>query len=205
MDKKNNGNNNRGNHFLSDSDENHTKVAVEMKKLLSILAILFITIPLFAQNYVVRRVIDSNTLELSDGEIVRLVGVGILKANTKEETEAKDFIKNLVEGKEIRLEFDVQKRDKNGLLLAYVYVPVHSYSYVARDKDGNLPDFNAWDVANSFSDEPKGMAVSPELLNAYIIRNGYAIPITNPPNVRYVTLFEKFYQEAREKKRGLWK
>ena len=115
-------------------------------------------------------------------------------------------VKSLVEGKEVRLEFDVQKRDKSGWLLAYVFVPVYSYSHISRDENGNLPDFNPWDIADSFSSDPDdAMGVLPEMLNAYIIRNGYATPITIPPNVKYAELFKKFYQEAREKKRGLWK
>lgn len=159
----------------------------------------------FAETYTVKRVIDGDTLELANGETIRLIGIDIPEADTKEATEVKNFIKSLVEGKEVTLEFDVQERDKYGRLSAYVYVPVHSYSYIARDEDGNLPDFNPWDVADSFLDEPKGMGVLPELLNAYIIRNGYASPMTIPPNVKYAELFEKFYREAREKKRGLWR
>lgn len=156
-------------------------------------------------NILVTKVIDSNTLELSNGETLRLIGVGVPEADTKEAEVAKDFVKSLIEGKEVRLEFDVQERDKSGRLLVYVYVPVHSYSYIARDKDGNLPDFNPWDVADSFSDKSKGMGVLPELLNAYIIRNGYATSMTVSPNIKYAELFEKLYQEAREKKRGLWR
>ena len=176
-----------------------------MKKLLFVLAILLLTFPLFAETYTVKRVIDGDTFKLSNGETVRLIGIDVPEADMKEATEAKDFVTSLVEGKEVKLEFDVQEKDKYGRLLVYVYVPVHSYSYIARDTDGNLPDFNAWDVADSFSDEPKGMEVLPELLNAYIVRNGYATPITIQPNVKYAELFEKLYQEAREKKRGLWK
>lgn len=161
--------------------------------------------PFFAETYTVKRVINGNTLELSDGEKVRLIGIDVPEVDTKETAQTKDFIKSLVEGKEVKLEFDVQERDKSGRLLAYVYVPVHSYSYIARDKDGNSPDFNPWDVADSFSDKPKGMGVLPELLNAYIIRNGYATPMTIPPNVKYADLFQKLYQEARENKRGLWR
>lgn len=176
-----------------------------MKKLLFVvLAMFFFVAPLFAETYTVKRVIDGDTLELSNGEKIRLIGINIPEVDTKK-TETRDFIKSLVEGKKVRLEFDVQKRDKSGWLLAYVFVPVYSYSHISRDGNGNLPDFNPWDVADSFSDEPKGMEVLPELLNAYIVRNGYATPITIQPNVKYAELFEKLYQEAREKKRGLWK
>ncbi len=35
---------------------------------------------------------------------------------------AADFTRKLVEGKEVKLEFDVSQRDKYGRLLAYVYL-----------------------------------------------------------------------------------
>jgi len=195
-----------------------------MKKLLPILAILFLTTPLLAETYTVKYVIDGDTLELSNGETVRLIGIDTPEVYSSDKLdrdskrtgkdietiiamgkEASDFVRGLVEGKEVKLEFDVQKRDKYGRLLAYVYVPVHSYSHISRDANGNLSDFELWDVADTFSDEPKGIAVTAEFLNAYIIRNGYATPMTVPPNVKYAELFEKFYREAREKKRGFWK
>jgi len=41
-------------------------------------------------------------------------------------------------------------------------------------------------------------------VNAKIVEEGYASLMTIPPNVRYADLFLKLYQEAREKRRGLW-
>ena len=43
------------------------------------------------------------------------------------------------------------------------------------------------------------------MLNKEIICNGYAMPLTVPPNVKYEEEFRKCYREARENKRGLWK
>ena len=42
-------------------------------------------------------------------------------------------------------------------------------------------------------------------LNAHLIKNGYAMVMTVPPNVKYAGQFVKLQQEARNKKRGLWK
>ena len=42
------------------------------------------------------------------------------------------------------------------------------------------------------------------MLNEVIVRNGYASPMTYPPNVKYVQLFKNAYQKAREEGRGLW-
>jgi micrococcal nuclease len=42
------------------------------------------------------------------------------------------------------------------------------------------------------------------MLNEVIIREGYASPMTIPPNVKYQEKFRDAYREAREAKRGLW-
>jgi len=43
-----------------------------------------------------------------------------------------------------------------------------------------------------------------KMLNEEIVKAGYAIIMTIPPNVKYKNRFLKAYQEARESKRGLW-
>ncbi len=42
------------------------------------------------------------------------------------------------------------------------------------------------------------------MLNEEIVKAGYANVMTIPPTVKYKDRFLKAYQEAREKKRGLW-
>ena len=42
-------------------------------------------------------------------------------------------------------------------------------------------------------------------LNARLLREGYAMVLTVPPNVRYAEQFVKLARRAREKGRGLWK
>ncbi len=76
----------------------------------------------------VTRVIDGDTLLLSNGERVRLIGVDTpelchpLKPVQYFAREASEFTREMVEGKKVRLEYDWQKRDKYGRLLAYVYL-----------------------------------------------------------------------------------
>jgi micrococcal nuclease len=43
-----------------------------------------------------------------------------------------------------------------------------------------------------------------KMLNEEIVKAGYAMIMTIPPNVKYKDRFLKAYQEARESKRGLW-
>ncbi len=42
-------------------------------------------------------------------------------------------------------------------------------------------------------------------VNAELVKNGYAMVMTIPPNVKYADEFVKHQQEARENNRGLWK
>jgi len=136
----------------------------------------------------VKRAIDGDTLQLEDGERVRLIGIDTPEMHesdklyrdsqrTKQDIRtikelgrrAYAFTKNLVEGKRVSLEFDMEKHDKYGRLLAYVYL-----------KDGTF-------------------------VNADIVKQGYASLMTFPPNVKYADLFLKLYREAGENRRGLWK
>ena len=74
------------------------------------------------------RVVDGDTIILSNGERVRLIGVDTPETKHSKKPveyygkEASAFTKRMVEGKEVRLEYDQQQRDKYGRLLAYVYL-----------------------------------------------------------------------------------
>ena len=145
-------------------------------------------IPLGAEStYIVSRVIDGDTIVLSNGEHVRLIGIDTPESrdNPKLRKDAERtgqdkqaiiamgkragaFTNKLVEGKQVRLEFDVQQRDKYGRLLAYVYL------------------------------------VDETFVNAEIVKAGYAQVMTIPPDVKYQELFLKLQKEARENKRGFW-
>jgi len=122
------------------------------------------------------RIVDGDTIHVRvDGRIekVRYIGVNAPEVHhpTKGEEpggrEAAAVNRRLVEGKQVRLELDVQHRDRYGRLLAYVWV-------------GDL------------------------MVNAELVRQGYAQVMTVPPNVRYQELFLKFQRDARAAGRGLF-
>jgi micrococcal nuclease len=90
----------------------------------------------------VERAVDGDTLKLVNGERVRLIGIDTPEVHESEKLyrdsrksgqdvktiqamgrRSAAFTKGLVEGKTVRLEFDVEKRDKYKRLLAYVYLP----------------------------------------------------------------------------------
>lgn len=82
----------------------------------------------YAETYKVKHVVDGDTLLLANGEYVRLIGVDTPETKHPQKPverfgkEAHLFTKKMVEGKEVRLEFDWKRRDKYGRLLAYVYL-----------------------------------------------------------------------------------
>jgi len=78
--------------------------------------------------YLVTRVIDGDTIELANGEKVRYIGVDTPELHHPQKEveyyaqEAYGANRRLVEGKRVRLELDVEERDRYGRILAYVYV-----------------------------------------------------------------------------------
>ena len=81
----------------------------------------------------VTMVIDGDTVELADGEKVRYIGINTPELWRKVNgrwvrdprpfaEESAEFNRSLTEGKLVKLEFDVERRDKYERLLAYVYL-----------------------------------------------------------------------------------
>lgn len=118
-------------------------------------------------------VIDGDTIEIEGRIKVRYIGIDAPETVHPEKPveyfgkEAAEKNRELVEGKTVRLERDVQDKDKYGRLLRYVWV-------------GDV------------------------MVNAELVRLGYAYSSTYPPNVKYQTYFLQLEREAREENRGLW-
>lgn len=121
-------------------------VTTFLKKLLLLFIILALTLPLYAQDTLkVLWVVDGDTLKINykgKEESVRLIGIDApesrpnkkarndaqrsgenLKTITAMGKEATECVRSLVkQGDTLKMEFDVQKRDKYGRLLGYVYL-----------------------------------------------------------------------------------
>ena len=188
-----------------------------MKKIIFMVLFIVIAIPALAVSsekeksgeiYTVKRVIDGNTFELNNGETVQLIGVDAfeVKDNEKARMDSKRmgrdlqeiikmgkramrFVSSEIEGKKVRLEFDVQERDQYGRLLAYVKVY----------RCG--PGCSVWNAPYGYRFYDDGAYIH---FNAFILYKGYAMPMTIPPNVKHDDLFRKMYQAAWINKRGLW-
>ncbi len=155
-----------------------------------------VSLPLREGLFRVRHVTDGDTLELENGEKVRYIGINAPEEQRREgerwvedpepfAEEATEENRKLVEGKKVRLEFDQEKRDRFGRLLAYVYVRIGFFGGASYDGEVFLDSHEVF-------------------MNAYLIQKGLARPLSVPPNDRYRERFEKLAREAKQKGLGLY-
>ncbi|MEX2448449.1 MAG: thermonuclease family protein [Solirubrobacterales bacterium] len=139
----------------------------------------------------VTRVVDGDTIEARiEGEVedVRLIGVDTpetIKPGAPVECfgpQASRFAQRALEGRQVRLVFGAERRDRYGRLLAYLYlakwtlyVPPHVQS-PQRER----------------------------LFNAELIRRGLARTLTIPPNDRFAPRLGRLELGAARAARGLW-
>jgi len=69
----------------------------------------------------VTRLIDGDTIEIEGGYHVRYIGIDAPEKGEPFYGEATEANRNLVEGKKVHLEGDVEDKDDNGRLLRYVW------------------------------------------------------------------------------------
>jgi micrococcal nuclease len=170
---------------------------------------------LFAEEATVKRAVDGDTLLLTDRRRVRLIGVDTpeLHESAKLDRDVRRsgndagtiqvlgkkaalFTKELVEGKEVRLEYDAanipnKHLDKYGRILAYVY-------FYCGEEPSEYKKLLAHTSAGSPVWKPDWM-----LLNALIIQCGYGNVYTRFP-YRMKEDFRRYEKEAREARVGLW-
>jgi endonuclease YncB( thermonuclease family) len=139
----------------------------------------------------VKRVVDADTIELSSNEKLRYIGINA--PETKHPTKEVECFgevaslknKELVEGKEVRLEKDISNTDRYGRLLRYVYVV-----------DNTLEENG---TENNINNKDKEIFV-----NEYLVREGYAKASSYPPDIKYQELFKSAENQARALNKGLW-
>ncbi len=71
---------------------------------------------------VVSKVIDGDTVKLENGETVRLLGINTPEMGQPYYEESTSRLKELIEGKEVVLEKDVDNMDQYGRLLRYIFL-----------------------------------------------------------------------------------
>ncbi len=70
----------------------------------------------------IARVIDGDTVSLANGKQVRLIGIDAPERGVQYYEQSKSKLEQLVEGKNVILEEDVEKKDRYDRLLRYLYV-----------------------------------------------------------------------------------
>lgn len=122
------------------------------------------------------RVVDGDTIIVNPNERIRLIGIDAPESVAPNRPvdcmgrESSRFLAGLLpRGTEVRLALDVEREDRYGRTLAYVW------------------------VANS------GLFV-----NAELVRQGFARPLTIPPNIAHADEIADLAREARQADRGLW-
>ncbi|MEM4658232.1 MAG: thermonuclease family protein [Candidatus Methanosuratincola sp.] len=126
------------------------------------------------QYYRVREVIDGDTISLVGlPQLVRYIGIDApelplsVSPGDPLGSEAKELNRALVEGKTVRLEYDEERYDPYGRLLAYV-----------------------------FADEV--------FANEFIVREGLAVVLSIPPNLKYDARLKRAEEEAQGERKGIW-
>ncbi|HEY9052155.1 MAG TPA: thermonuclease family protein [Gammaproteobacteria bacterium] len=125
---------------------------------------------------VVRHVHDGDTLHLSDGRKVRLIGIDTPEVARKQApaeplaNEARNALRQLLRqhDNKIGLKFGLERQDKYQRLLAHLYLP-----------DG-------------------------QSVQAHLLNQGYAVAFTTPPNDRNADCYRQAEQNAIDAKRGVW-
>lgn len=126
----------------------------------------------------VTKVTDGDTIEVTSGVIVRLLGIDTPETVDPRRPvecfgkEASNKLKELVLGKEVVLEKDISETDKYNRLLRYVYLEI--------DNTRTL------------------------FINDFMIREGFAKLLTYPPDVKYAEQFLDAQRQAREQRKGIW-
>jgi micrococcal nuclease len=125
---------------------------------------------------VVTRVVDGDTAHIEvDGRDldVRFIGIDTPETVAPGQPiecygpQASEYTHRRLDGERVALEYDVEREDRYGRALAYVWL-------------------------------------GDELFNETLVRQGYAVVTTFPPDVAYVDRFVAAQRDARENDRGLW-
>jgi micrococcal nuclease len=157
------------------------------------------------------KVFDGDTILLENGEKVRMIGIDCPEAHDSDKLisdarrtgegieaikekgrHAKNFTQTILEGRTVRLEFDVERRDQYGRTLAYVWMEVDPQSPLGQAVVGYI--------------DPVPSAENPRLekaqlfVNELILRMGHARPMPIAPNTKYADHFQQLYQEIK----GRW-
>lgn len=130
----------------------------------------------------VERAVDGDTLKLTDGRRVRLIGINTPESTKRTEQygkEASQYTMSKLNGKQVWIQKDISETDRYDRLLRIVWLAIPT-------------------------DDMNENEIRTKMFNADLVINGYAEPSTFQPDVKYSKYFIKFAREARDHNTGLW-
>ncbi|MBN3037881.1 MAG: thermonuclease family protein [Candidatus Omnitrophica bacterium] len=138
-------------------------------------------------NILVTKAIDGDTLRLATGEKLRLIGI-----DTPEMYESEKLYRDAASSGEDISVIIARGRESHRFTQDLVENKTVSIEFDEEKYDdyGRLLGY-AFLADGTF-------------INAEIVKEGYAIPLTIRPNVRYADYIYRLYWQARQAKKGLW-
>lgn len=79
------------------------------------------SVEVFPKTAVVVKVFDGDTIELDNGQSLRLTGVSAPDRGQPTYELATEYLRDLIEGEEVEIEYDTYQEDQFGRLLGYVW------------------------------------------------------------------------------------
>ncbi len=166
-----------------------------------------------ADTFIVKRVVDGDTLLLANGVRVRLIGIDTPEVHPSEKMERDSggskqreavirklgersarFVREIIEGRRVTLDYDQASaahhhKDRYGRTLAYVHFEPPPCEKLELWVADSVCELDSYDEG---------------FLNALILEAGYASVYTRFP-FQYADQFRRLEAEARRDKRGLWR
>lgn len=137
----------------------------------------------------VRRVIDGDTIELMDGRFVRYLGIDAPEVRRRARPGDREWRGLAADPWVIDPEpFGEAATEANTRLVAGRTVRLE-YDVQTHDRFGRLLAY---------------VYLGEVMVNEELLREGFAAPLTIPPNVKYAERFRQLAEEARRAQRGLW-
>ncbi|MBI3316410.1 MAG: thermonuclease family protein [Candidatus Omnitrophica bacterium] len=188
------------------------KKNIFFSSVLLLLSLLLSPIQMYGDDITLKRALDGETLELTDGRVIRLIGVATnnvqlilserFKASYRQmqsmslsslSAQAMNFMDTNVGQRPLILSFDSSNAgtshfDENGRLLAYVWYSLHLKA----------------DPASSQGEKGLGYQTQDRLLNSELIKMGLGFVDTRRPFIQK-EVFLRFEKEAAEKREGVWR
>lgn len=174
----------------------------------------------------VQEVLNLNLIKLTNGKTIKLIGV-VLTKDIHED--AMPFLKHLLVGRKIMLEYDASRTDTEGNLLVYLSLNCGT-DFKLIEENTIVRKYENYLFFSEAADEeektPEGLIetdssgnqrINPEIagkmkpkgdlylqINLALISCGLADFKSMPPNTRMDSLLKNKYKNAMEKKIGIW-